>query len=252
MACLPGPDAINVNLSSDWILQEGAFRWLKESQRENLLWLLECGESMLYHRIILKIREELMPPRNQIFRLTAGDRFAQNFGLEQGAKYDLTAALRSQREAWTFPLISHGVKFNWFYCSKEKMKEKWLKPNPEAKINELIKRARPRILTGLPPSQIISPMFWWFSKADLELRRFTLMGSLSRASFWGKAWRTSGLDVFKIFRQLWLSGYNIRTQLAISRLVIHAFNQNLPYDQFHYLQLAAGGPFTMLPREQKY
>ena len=114
------------------------------------------------------------------------------------------------------------------------MEEIGLEPNPEAKHHELIKRAS-LDLTGLPPSPEILDEFGDFSK---ENSYEDLLDGLLADDAFGEKLAILWLDISRYSDSYGYQDDNIRSQWPYRDWLIHAFNKNLPYDQFLTWQLA--------------
>ncbi len=228
-----GPDANKRESELRLDTEEGAFDALKESKGKFALVAGNVEESVLYHRITSEDSGELMPPPESNLSLTVSEIELIKIWIEQGAKYEPHWAFVKPKKNQLPTEQSWGNNPIDFFVAK-KMKEKGLKPNPEAKSHELIKRAS-LDLTGLPPSPQLLDRFGDFqgklSYEDL------LDGLLEEPSF-GEKLGVLWMDVSRYADSYGYQDDNIRTQWPYRDWVIHAFNQNLPYDQFITWQLA--------------
>ncbi|KAI9549539.1 hypothetical protein GHT06_004094 [Daphnia sinensis] len=114
------------------------------------------------------------------------------------------------------------------------MEEVGLEPNPEAKPHQLIKRAS-LDLTGLPPSPEVLDKFADLSGSNSYEK--LLDGLLADPAF-GEKLAILWLDISRYSDSYGYQDDNIRTQWPYRDWLIHAFNKNLPYDEFITWQLA--------------
>lgn len=123
------------------------------------------------------------------------------------------------------------------------MQTKKLEPNPEAKPHELIKRAS-LDLTGLPPSPAILDKYADFSGENTYEK---LLDELLHQPAFGEKLAVLWLDISRYADSYGYQDDEFRSQWPYRDWVIHAFNQNLPYDQFLTWQLAG----DLLPNATK-
>ncbi|MFT5770953.1 MAG: hypothetical protein ACI9ZX_000339, partial [Algoriphagus sp.] len=237
-----GPDANKRESEFRLDTEEGAFAALKESKGKFALVAGNIEESMLYHRITSEDPGELMPPPESNLSLSSSEVDLIKIWIAQGAKYEPHWAFVKPKKHQLPTDQSWGTSPIDFFVAK-KMKEKGLKPNPEAKSYELIKRAS-LDLTGLPPSPDLLARFGDFN-SDLSYEDL-LDGLLAEPSF-GEKLGVLWMDVSRYSDSYGYQDDNIRTQWPYRDWVIYAFNQNLPYDQFITWQLAG----DLLPNATK-
>ncbi|HAD14117.1 MAG TPA: hypothetical protein DCF33_16965, partial [Saprospirales bacterium] len=124
-----------------------------------------------------------------------------------------------------------------------KMSEKGLKPNSVAQPEQLLKRLS-LDLTGLLPTATETENFvQQFSDQTYEQAIDRLMAS----PHFGEKLAVHWMDVSRYSDSYGYQDDNIRSQWPYRDWVIHAFNQNMPYDQFLTWQLAG----DMLPNATK-
>lgn len=228
-----GPDANKRESDLRLDTEEGAFTGLKDSPGEFALVAGNIEKSEVYHRIISTDAGELMPPPESNLSLTPKEIALIKTWISQGAKYE---------PHWSFVKAQKPTlpqKTNWGtneidLFAQRKMEEVGLKPNPEAKAHELIKRAS-LDLTGLPPSPEILDKFSDLSKPGSYSQ--LLDGLLADPSF-GEKLAILWLDIARYSDSYGYQDDNIRTQWPYRDWLIHAFNKNFPYDEFISWQLA--------------
>lgn len=164
--------------------------------------------------------------------------------IEQGAKFEPHWAFTAPEKA-TVPEISDKSwpKNEIDYFILEKLDEKDLKPNKAADKERLLKRIS-LDLTGLPPSIERMEAFIADPSATAYEKQ---IDSLLASPQYGEKMAIHWLDVARYSDSYGYQDDNIRTQWAWRDWVIHAFNTNMPYDQFITWQLAG----DLLPEATK-
>ncbi|MEP0710656.1 PSD1 and planctomycete cytochrome C domain-containing protein [Algoriphagus sp.] len=237
-----GPDANKRESDLRLDTEAGAYAALKDDPSQFVIKPGNLEESTVYHRIISEDPGELMPPPES--NLALSDREVQLIKrwIEQGAKYEPHWAfvkaekpLLPEESDWTINEIDR--------FTLKKMKEVGLKPNPTAKSHELIKRAS-LDLTGLPPSPELLDRFGDFSG---EFTYEDLLDGLLNDPGFGEKLAILWMDISRYSDSYGYQDDNIRTQWPYRDWVIHAFNENMPYDQFVTWQLAG----DLLPEANK-
>ncbi len=129
------------------------------------------------------------------------------------------------------------------YFSLAKMTEKGLSPNAEAGPEYLLKRAA-MDLTGLPPSEAEMDAFLADNSGDAYEK---MIDRLLATPQYGEKMALYWLDIARYSDSYGYQDDNIRSQWPYRDWVIHAFNDNMPYDQFVTWQLAG----DLLPKANK-
>ena len=124
-----------------------------------------------------------------------------------------------------------------------KLEEKGLDANEEADKERLLKRVS-FDLTGLPPSIEMTDRFV-ADKSDAAYEK--MVDALLQLPQYGEKMAVHWMDVARYADSYGYQDDNIRTQWPWRDWVIHAFNKNMPYDQFISWQLAG----DMLPNATK-
>ena len=228
-----GPDANKRESDLRLDTETGAYAALKDDPSQFVIKPGNLEESTVYHRITSEDPGELMPPPESNLSLTELEIQLIKKWIEQGAKYEphwaFVPAEKSplpEETDWTTNEIDR--------FTLKKMKEKGLQPNPEAEPFELIKRAS-LDLTGLPPSPEVLDRFGDFSGENSY--EDLLDGLLADPGF-GEKLAILWMDISRYSDSYGYQDDNIRTQWPYRDWVIHAFNENMPYDQFVTWQLA--------------
>lgn len=239
-----GPDANKREAGLRLDVEEDAFAALKESPGKFAIVPNDVEKSELYHRIISQDPSIQMPPPN--FNLTLSQ---EEIGLikrwiEQGAKYEPHWAFVPPKKS-ALPKVKNA---NWprneiDHFTLAKMSQRGLKPNEAATKAELLKRLSLDI-TGLPPSVELMAQFEKDESPDAYSRMVDQL--LDKPAF-GEKIAVLWMDIARYSDSYGYQDDNVRTQWPYRDWVIHAFNENLPYDQFLTWQIAG----DMLPNATK-
>lgn len=228
-----GPDANKREADLRLDVEEAAFAALKENPNKFAVVPGKPDESEVYHRIISEDPGELMPPAESNLKLSENEIAIIKKWIEQGAKYEPHWAF-VKAEKSDIPNQSDWGANEIDKFTFKKMKEMGLEPNPEAESYELIKRAS-LDLTGLPPSPEMLERFGDFSG---ENNYEDLLDGLLDQDAYGEKLAILWMDISRYADSYGYQDDNIRTQWPFRDWVIHAFNNNLPYDQFLTWQIA--------------
>ncbi|MFM7629317.1 MAG: PSD1 and planctomycete cytochrome C domain-containing protein [Algoriphagus sp.] len=236
-----GPDANKREANLRLDQEESAFAALKDSPGKFALVAGKPLQSEVYHRITSTDPNEMMPPPTSNLTLSASEIELIKRWIEQGAVYEPHWAF-TRIEKPKVPEEDWGNHELDRFVAK-KMKEKGLSPNPEASSTELIKRAS-LDLTGLPPSLELLDKYSGFQGQN-SYEKF--LDELLASPSFGEKMAILWLDIARYSDSYGYQDDNIRTQWPYRDWVIHAFNKNLPYDQFLTWQLAG----DLLPNPNK-
>lgn len=236
-----GPDANKREADLRLDTEEGAFTALKESPGKFALVSGDLEKSEVYHRINSTDPGEMMPPPESNLALNPDEIELIKRWIEQGAKYEPHwAFLKVEKPA--VPKVDWGNNEIDAFAFR-KMQSKKLEPNPEAKPHELIKRAS-LDLTGLPPSPAILDKYADFLGENTYEK---LLDELLAQPAFGEKLAILWLDISRYADSYGYQDDEVRSQWPYRDWVIHAFNRNLPYDQFLTWQLAG----DLLPEATK-
>ena len=198
-------------------------------------------ESEVYHRIVSSDPGAIMPPPESNLSLTPEEIDLIKRWIEQGAKYEPHWAFMKVEKP-SVPAFDWGKnEIDAFIHAK--IKAKGLEPNPEANSYELIKRAS-LDLTGLPPSPEILDKYAGFKGSNTYEK---LLDELMALPSYGEKMGILWLDISRYSDSYGYQDDEARGQWPYRDWVIHAFNNNLPYDQFITWQLAG----DLLPNATK-
>ncbi len=236
-----GPDANKREADLRLDTEVGAFTALKESPGKFALVAGNLEKSEVYHRISSTDPGEMMPPPESNLSLNEEEIELIKCWIEQGAKYEPHwAFLKVKKPA--VPKVDWGTNEIDAFAYR-KMRSKKLKPNPEAKPQELIKRTS-LDLTGLPPKPELLDKYADFSGVNTYEK---LLDELLARPAFGEKLAVLWLDISRYADSYGYQDDEVRSQWPYRDWVIHAFNQNLPYDQFLTWQLAG----DLLPNANK-
>jgi hypothetical protein len=240
-----GPDGSHREAGLRLDLPDSALAPLKETKGAFAIIPGKPEESELYKRISSQDSTYVMPtPESHLGSLTAYEVKLFKKWIEQGAKYESHWAFNAPVKApvpefrgnkWVKNEIDHFIL--------EKIKAKGLSPNDEADKERLLKRMCMDI-TGLPPSIEMMDRFL----ADKSEQAYEKMvDALLQTPQYGEKMAVYWMDVARYSDSYGYQDDNIRTQWPWRDWVIHAFNKNIPYDQFITWQIAG----DMLPDADK-
>ncbi|WP_373522664.1 PSD1 and planctomycete cytochrome C domain-containing protein [Aquiflexum sp.] len=239
-----GPDANKREAGLRLDVEEAALGALKESPGKFAIIPNDVNGSELYHRIVNTDPNELMPPPESNLSLSEEEIGLIKKWIEQGAKYEPHWAFVTPKKA-ALPKVKdkEWPKNEIDYFTLAKMNKLGLNPNDEAEKHELLKRVS-LDLTGLPPTpEMISA----FEKDNSPEAYKKALDNIMNLQTYGEKMAVLWMDISRYSDSYGYQDDNIRTQWPYRDWVIHAFNKNLPYDQFITWQLAG----DMLPNATK-
>ncbi|MEZ4852622.1 MAG: PSD1 and planctomycete cytochrome C domain-containing protein, partial [Bacteroidia bacterium] len=230
-----GPDANQRKSGLRLDTEAGAFAMLKDSDDRFAIVPGDKENSELFHRIITEDSSALMPPPEEDLPLTPREIKLLEKWIEQGAVY---------KKHWAFiPLENKPLpevrNKNWAnneidYFILDKLSEVNLKPNPEADKERLLKRLS-FDLTGLPPDLELQERFL---QDNSENAYEKVVDELLASKHYGEKMAVHWLDVARYADSHGYQDDGLRTMWPWRDWVIHAFNENYPYDKFITWQLA--------------
>jgi mono/diheme cytochrome c family protein len=239
-----GPDANKQEAGLRLDVEEAAYSALKESPGKFAIIPNDINGSELYHRIVNTDPNELMPPPESNLSLTEEEIGLIKKWIEQGAKYEPHWAFVSPKKG-TLPKVKdkEWPRNEIDYFTLAKMNKLGLDPNDQAEKHELLKRVS-LDLTGLPPNpEMISD----FEKDNSPEAYEKALDKIMNLPTFGEKMAVLWMDISRYSDSYGYQDDNIRTQWPYRDWVIHAFNRNIPYDQFITWQLAG----DMLPNATK-
>jgi len=238
-----GPDVNKREASLRLDIADSAYKALKDDPAVHVIVPGDPEHSALYQRISTPDSSLLMPPLESNLRLTGREVALIRKWIGQGAKYEPHWAFTKPtlpqvpetNDTWVANPIDHFIL--------SKLEENNLAPNDLADKEHLLRRVS-LDLTGLPPSLEVMDEFM----ADASSAAYEKMVDRLLASpAYGEKMAIHWLDIARYADSYGYQDDNIRGQWPWRDWVIHAFNKNLPYDQFITWQLAG----DMLPNPTK-
>jgi hypothetical protein len=231
-----GPDASKRQAGLRLDDPVSAFKALKDDPNAHVLVPGSPEMSELFRRISTNDTSDMMPPASSnLKRLTPHEVDLVKKWIKQGAKFEKHWAFVPPK-AWPAPEVKdkEWPKNTIDYFILNKQEQYGLKPNPEADKERLLKRVS-LDLTGLPPSLDLMDRFL----ADKSPNAYEkVVDELMKSPAYGEKMTLHWLDVARYADSHGYQDDNYRTQWPWRDWVIHAFNENLPYDKFVSWQLA--------------
>ncbi|WP_276370399.1 PSD1 and planctomycete cytochrome C domain-containing protein [Chryseolinea sp. H1M3-3] len=239
-----GPDgnARKANLRLD--NAEGAFAALKDNPSAHAIVPGAPESSEVYLRISTTDTSQVMPPVKSNLKLTEHEIGLIKKWITQGAKYKPHWAFIPPKQSavpsvntddWTQNEIDNFIL--------AKLEEKDLLPNEMADKERILKRLSFDI-TGLPPSIALQERFL---SDNTEQAYEKIVDELLTQPQYGEKMAAYWMDVARYADSHGYQDDGLRTMWPWRDWVIHAFNQNYPYDQFLTWQLAG----DLLPNPTK-
>lgn len=224
--------------------KEGAYKALAESPGKHAVVPGKPHISEAFLRIKSEDESIRMPPIASNLPLSNYEIDLIERWIEQGAVY---------KPHWAFtapvkPEVPQPKDKSWGKNDidkfvLDKMTKAGFKPNPEADKNRLLRRVS-LDLTGLPPDEKLMEKFLKDTSAQAYDR---LIDDLMASPAYGEQMALHWMDVARYADSYGYQDDDIRTQWPWRDWVIHAFNENMPYDQFVTWQLAG----DLLPNPNK-
>ncbi|MFL5811232.1 MAG: PSD1 and planctomycete cytochrome C domain-containing protein [Flavisolibacter sp.] len=240
-----GPDANKRQAHLRLDIADSAFAPLKDTKGAFALVAGKPEESELYKRVSSTDTSYMMPdPDSHLGALTQYQIKLFKKWIEQGAQYEPHWAFTPPQKH-PLPEVSDKAwaKNEIDYFILAKLDENNLSPNEEADKERLLKRASLDI-TGLPPSIEMMDRFLNDKSSNAYDK---MVNELIDMPQYGEKMAVHWLDVARYADSYGYQDDNIRTHWPWRDWVIHAFNKNIPYDQFITWQIAG----DMLPAATK-
>lgn len=229
-----GPDANKRKAGLRLDIESNAFAELPENLGKYALISGKPSQSELYKRIITDESTEVMPPTDSQLSLNSYEKELIKKWIEQGAKFDKHWAFKPPRNRE----IPKTKNTDWVQNEIDgfilkKLEENGLQPSPKAE-NEILIRRMGLDLTGLPPSLELAQKFMFEESMDYS----GFIDELLATKAYGERMTQVWLDVSRYADSHGYQDDSYRTMWPWRDWVIHAFNENLPYDEFLTWQLA--------------
>jgi hypothetical protein len=224
---------------------KAAFAPLQETKGAFALVKGQPDSSEVFRRISSSDTSYIMPtPDSHLGALSPYEVALVKKWIEQGAEYEPLWSFVPPVKA-SLPKIEDAKwpRNEIDYFISEKLEEKGLTHSPEADKERLLRRIC-LDLTGLPPTEDRMNRFL----ADQSPNAYEKMvEELLNTPQYGEKMAIHWLDVGRYADSYGYQDDNIRTQWAWRDWLIHAFNINMPYDQFLTWQIAG----DLLPNASK-
>ncbi len=239
-----GPDANQRKANLRLDIRENALAALKDNPTAHVIMPGKSSQSEMYRRISSNDTSQRMPPVNSNLTLNEQEVELIKKWIDQGAVYKKHwAFIPPQKPA--LPSLSDKEwsrnEIDGFVLAK--LEQAGLKPNPEADKERLLKRVCLDI-TGLPPFLALQEKF----RNDRSAGAYeNIVDELLSQPQYGEKMAVYWMDVARYADSHGYQDDGLRTMWPWRDWVIHAFNENYPYDRFVTWQLAG----DLLPNPTK-
>jgi hypothetical protein len=239
-----GPDANQRKANLRLDIRENALAALKDNPEAHVIVPGKADESEVYRRISSADTAEVMPPVKSNLRLSGEEIVLIRKWIDQGATYKRHWAFIPPRET-ALPDV-HDTQWpsneidNFILA---KLEQEGLSPNDRADKERLLKRVSLDI-TGLPPTFSQQEKFL---ENNSEKAYETIVDELLAQHQFGEKMAVHWMDVARYADSHGYQDDGYRTMWPWRDWVIHAFNENYPYDKFVTWQLAG----DLLPNPTK-
>ena len=240
-----GPDANKRKAGLRLDVEEVAKAELEENPGKYAIVENDVKASELIGRILTEDNAAIMPPPETHLSLSGREKAILKRWIEQGAKYENHWAFtpprkqdlpRVDREDWPI----NGID----YFILERIEENGLQPSELASDYTLIRRLS-LDLTGLPPTLEELEKFVVNREGVVDYEK--LVDYYLAKPAYGERMTREWLDVARYADSHGYQDDSYRTMWPWRDWVIHAFNKNIPYDQFLTWQIAG----DLLPNATK-
>ena len=224
----PDPKSVKGNLRLD--ISDHWYRLSEADPKKQIIFSGSVSKSELVNRIRSTKASHQMPPPESNLLLTEREKQIIEKWIEQGAKWETHWAYISPVNNYPTAQISNTI--DSFVINQ--MKKKGLSPSPEAPKEMLLRRLH-FDLTGLPPSVSEIDDFIEDKSSNAYEK---VVDKLLQSNSYGERMASKWMD---LARYADTNGYQDDTQRFMwpwRDWVIHAYNNNLPYDRFVTWQLA--------------
>lgn len=238
-----GPDANQRKADLRLDTEAGLYHALKDNPEGHVIVHGNSKESELYRRLTSEDTSQVMPPPNANLEISEYEKKLIRKWIDQGAKYQKHWAFIPPKKQELPEVGSDGIinEIDRFVLAK--MEEQNLKPNEPADKERLLKRVSFDI-TGLTPSIALQETFLKDNSPDAYEK---IVDGLLESPHYGEKMAISWLDVARYADSHGHQNDGPRTMWPWRDWVIHAFNENYPYDKFLIWQLAG----DLLPNPTK-
>lgn len=230
-----GPDANKREAGLRLDMAESAYHALKEHPTAHALVPGKPELSEVFLRITTPDTSVVMPPPSSNLKLSAHQVKLIEKWIRQGAPYEKHwAFVAPKKPALPAVKLSEWPKNEIDYFILQKQEQAGVAPNEAADNERLLKRLS-LDLTGLPPSLSLMDGFLADERANAYEKA---VDQLLKSPAYGEKMALHWLDLARYADSHGYQDDGYRTQWPWRDWVIHAFNQNMHYDQFVTWQLA--------------
>jgi hypothetical protein len=231
-----GPDANKRQAGLRLDVAEEAFKALQDNPKIHAFVPGDPSASEVYLRVTSTDSTMMMPPpASNLKRLTEHETDLIKKWIKQGAKYEKHWAFVPPKKA-PIPTVKDKTwpknELDYFILSK--LEKRNLTPNPEADKERLLKRVS-LDLTGLPPGLELMDSFLADKSANAYEK---VVDQLLKSPTYGEKMALHWMDVARYADSHGYQDDNYRSQWPWRDWVIHAYNENLPYNKFITWQMA--------------
>ena len=239
-----GPDANKREADLRLDTEEGLYAALEDNPDHFAIIPGKPDSSAVFYRISHTDTTELMPPPDSKLKLSARDIEIIRKWIAQGAEYKPHwAFIPPQETALPAVALKQWSKNEIDLFILQKLEDIGLRPNDEADKERLLKRVA-MDLTGLPPDLGLQDRFLADDSEDAYEK---VVDELLESPHYGEKMAIHWLDVARYADSHGYQDDGLRTMWPWRDWVIHAFNENYPYDKFVSWQLAG----DLLPEPNK-
>tara|TARA_B110000037_G_C17120080_1_gene505437 strand:+ start:493 stop:2835 length:2343 start_codon:yes stop_codon:yes gene_type:complete len=239
-----GPDANKRKAGLQLDIKEGLFGELPENPGKFSVVPNNVSKSSFYKHIMSGDPDEVMPPVDSKLSLNSYEKKLIKKWIQQGAPFAKHWAFISPEKA----VLPENINKDWEQNEIDafvlkKIEDNDLSPSAKAKREILIRRIS-LDLTGLPPKpEHIKKLTDDLSNEGLS----KIIDEFFALPSYGERMAQSWLDIARFADSHGYQDDSYRTMWPWRDWVIHAFNKNLPYDEFLTYQLAG----DLLPNATK-
>lgn len=230
-----GPDANQRKANLRLDTREGALAALKDEPSAHAIVPGDPDHSEVFTRIATADTSIVMPPANSNLKLSEDEIGLIRKWIAQGAAYKkhwafiepkLTTLPVEDDDTWSINEVDRFVL--------ARLKDNNLAPNEPADKERLLKRVS-LDLTGLPPSLELQQRFANDNSEDAYEK---VVDELLKQPAYGEKMAVYWMDIARYADSHGYQDDGLRTMWPWRDWVIHAFNENYPYDKFITWQLA--------------
>ena len=235
-----GPDAAQRKSNLRLDTEAGLYAALKDNPNAHVIVPGDPSLSEVYNRISSRDTSVLMPPPSSNLKLSEFEIELVKKWISQGAEYKKHWAFVAPKQPEVPASNSDWTKNEIDQFVLAKLEEKNLEPNEEADKERLLKRVYLDLI-GLPPT--IEQQDAFLKDGNYE----KVVDELLANKHFGEKMAIQWLDIARYADTHGYQDDGLRTMWPWRDWVIHAFNENYPYDKFIGWQLAG----DLMPKPTK-